>query len=120
MSKIEDLLIKAVSGIETAVDRTSFIIKKRFDLLSPISILPFKGVSAFYQALQKGKEGTANNPIFYVSSSPWNLYDLLLHFCEVHDIPKGPFLLRDLGVSTGKFIKTRHIDYKVKKIENAW
>ncbi|HEY8429812.1 MAG TPA: phosphatase domain-containing protein, partial [Sandaracinaceae bacterium] len=32
--------------------------------------LPFEGVAAFYRALHRGK-----NPIFYVSSSPWNLYE---------------------------------------------
>ncbi len=118
MSKIEDLLIKAVSGIETAVDRTSFIIKKRLDLLSPISILPFKGVSAFYQALQKGKEGTANNSIFYVSSSPWNLYDVLTDFFEINRVPKAPVLLRDLGLSETKFIKEKHGEHKPVKIRH--
>lgn len=81
---------------------------------------PFKGVSAFYQALQKGGDGTRNNPIFYVSSSPWNLFDLLVHFCEAHDIPKGPFLLRDMGVSTGKFIKAGHMGHKVEQIEKIF
>lgn len=82
--------------------------------------LPFKGVSAFYQALQKGKDGKKHNPIFYVSSSAWNLYDLLIHFCEVHDIPKGPVLLRDLGVTTDKFIKIGHIGHKMEKIEQVF
>ncbi len=82
--------------------------------------LPFKGVSAFYQALQEGENGQRNNPIFYVSSSPWNLFDLLDHFCEIHDIPQGPFLLRDLGVSTGKFIKTGHEGHKIEMIEKVF
>ena len=40
---------------------------------------PFPGVAEFYQALQGGVGGAEQNPIFYVSSSPWNFYDLL-HF----------------------------------------
>ncbi|MBK6634855.1 MAG: DUF2183 domain-containing protein [Chitinophagaceae bacterium] len=27
---------------------------------------------------------------FYVSSSPWNLYDLLIDYMDHHDIPQGP------------------------------
>ncbi|MEQ9438647.1 MAG: DUF2183 domain-containing protein [Cyclobacteriaceae bacterium] len=82
--------------------------------------MPFEGVSAFYQALQGGSDGARFNPIFYVSSSPWNLYDLLVGFCEVNDIPKGPFLLRDMGISKEKFIKSGHIDYKVEKVERIF
>jgi hypothetical protein len=37
--------------------------------------LPFEGVADFYKALQVGTDGREFNPVFYVSSSPWNLYD---------------------------------------------
>ena len=57
--------------------------------------LPFPGVAAFYRALQQGGSGEAGNPIFYVSSSPWNLYDVIAEFLEVQGIPAGPLLLRD-------------------------
>src|SRR5687768_17759104 len=39
--------------------------------------LPFEGVAAFYRALQLGPASESSNPIFYVSSSPWNSYDIL-------------------------------------------
>ena len=58
---------------------------------------PFPGVAGFYQALQAGKGGAEQNPIFYVSSSPWNFYDLLVEFMRVNEIPVGPLLLRDYG-----------------------
>jgi phosphatidate phosphatase APP1 len=57
--------------------------------------LPFPGVAAFYTALVQGRSGTAGNPIFYVSSSPWNLYDVIAEFLEAQQIPAGPMLLRD-------------------------
>lgn len=57
--------------------------------------LPFPGVAAFYRALQSGAQGSALNPIFYVSSSPWNLYDLLTEFMQLQEIPAGPLMLRD-------------------------
>jgi phosphatidate phosphatase APP1 len=61
--------------------------------------LPFPGVAAFYRALRAGADGRAANPFFYVSSSPWNLYDVLAQLIELHGIPAGPLLLRDWGLS---------------------
>ena len=66
---------------------------------------PLEGVSALYRAFQDGRAGRAVNPIFYVSSSPWNLHDLLCDFMELNEIPKGPLFLRDLGLDEGKFIQ---------------
>lgn len=82
--------------------------------------LPFKGVSAFYQALQAGKHGKGQHPIFYVSSSEWNLYDLLVDFCRVRGIPKGPFLLKDLKTNLFKLYRSgggSH-DHKLEKIRS--
>ena len=73
--------------------------------------LPFEGVAGFYQALAKGSKGTADNPIFYLSSSPWNLYPHLIDLLAMHDIPTGPMLLRDWGFGPEGFApdgKHRH------------
>ena len=61
--------------------------------------LPFPGVAAFYRALRAGAGGNERNPIFYVSSSPWNLYDLLVEFLELQGIPSGPVTLRDWDIN---------------------
>jgi len=58
--------------------------------------LPFEGVAAFYRGLRSGS-GRERNPIFYVSTGPWNLYDLLEDFLELQGIPAGPIFLRDWG-----------------------
>jgi phosphatidate phosphatase APP1 len=80
--------------------------------------LPFAGVSAFYRSLQLGRNGKRNNPFFYVSSSPWNMYDLLHDFLDIHHIPAGPLLLRDFGLSKDKLFKSDHMGHKFKEIEN--
>ncbi|MGV3539281.1 MAG: App1 family protein [Rufibacter sp.] len=80
--------------------------------------LPFPGVSAFYRSLQLGRNGKRNNPFFYVSSSPWNLYDLLHDFLDVNDIPAGPLLLRDFGLMQNKFFGADHMSHKFKEIQN--
>src|SRR4029453_8814667 len=64
--------------------------------------LPFEGVAGVYQALQRGRDGEAYNPVFYVSNSPWNLYDLLEDFLALQGIPRGPLLLRDWSLRTLK------------------
>ncbi|HYH44113.1 MAG TPA: App1 family protein, partial [Thermoanaerobaculia bacterium] len=78
--------------------------------------LPFEGVAAFYQALHGGASGQAGNPLFYVSSSPWNLYDLLAEFLDLHKIPRGPLLLRDLGIDRAKLLSSDHHAHKLAQI----
>lgn len=60
--------------------------------------LPFPGVAALYEALRRGGDGERHNPIFYVSSSPWNIYDIISDFLDLQKIPTGPILLRDWDV----------------------
>lgn len=59
----------------------------------------FHAASAFYRCLSFGKADMPVNPVFYVSNSPWNLYDLLVEFLDLNNLPKGPLLLKDLGIS---------------------
>jgi phosphatidate phosphatase APP1 len=66
----------------------------------------FTHVDLFYHALAEGKDKEENNPFFYVSSSEWNLYDLLEDFFTINKIPKGVFLLRTLTYSIYKFWKS--------------
>ncbi len=63
----------------------------------------FQEVEAFFRALQRGKEGNRRNPFFYVSKSPWNLYDFLEDFIELNDLPRGPLMLRDIGLFPQRF-----------------
>lgn len=58
---------------------------------------PLPGVAAFYRALQAGASGAEDNPFFYVSSSPWNLYTPLLDFLSLQGLPAGPLMLKDFG-----------------------
>ena len=78
--------------------------------------LPFKGAAAFYRALMHGNRATALNPLFFISSSPWNIYDLLSDFFQLQDIPLGPLLLRDWGITEDEFLPTRHGSHKFKSI----
>ncbi len=76
---------------------------------------PFPGVSEFYNLLtEDGK-----NPVFYVSSSDWNLYDLIRDFLNFRKIPDGPLLLKDFHVNLKNIWKSGgggH-QHKLEKIE---
>ena len=85
-------------------------------LNNPHTRLPFEGVAAFYQALRKGPDGEGYNPLFYVSSSPWNLYDLLIDFMNINGIPLGPLFLRDVGLEPDHLLKTGHLEHKMQQI----
>ncbi len=81
---------------------------------------PFPHIADFYSALAKGKYEQSDNPFFFVSSSEWNLYDLLDDFFHIHKIPKGVFLLRELKYSIFRFWKSgggTH-EHKYEKIKS--
>ncbi len=59
---------------------------------------PFAGAPELYRALAAGPGSTADNPLFYVSSTPWPLHDFLTGFLAHRDFPLGPLLLRDVPV----------------------
>jgi phosphatidate phosphatase APP1 len=105
ISDIDDTLLQSrVSNVIQAA-RTMLLGNAR-------TRLPFPGVAAFYLALREGAGKTEHNPIFYVSSSPWNLYDLIAEFMELQKIPRGPLLLRDWDIGFGALDENRHFDHK--------
>ncbi|HXI00163.1 MAG TPA: phosphatase domain-containing protein [Sphingobacteriaceae bacterium] len=111
ISDIDDTIVKTSATDVLAMSRTVFLNNAR-------TRLPFAGVSEFYKSLQLGRNGKRNNPFFYVSSSPWNMYDLLKDFLDLNKIPEGPLLLRDFGLQDNKFISSGHMGHKFKEIEN--
>lgn len=127
--------VKAVGNILTATENSRFGVISDIDdtvmttnvtnrlkmLLTTLTTnehtrVPFEGVAAFYRALQRGAGGAENNPIFYVSSSPWNLYTLLIEFFKKHEIPLGPLFLKDFGTHT-PFKSSDHQSHKLENIQ---
>ncbi len=58
---------------------------------SSLTRTPFPGAAELYRDLAADV-----NPVFYVSSSPWNLHSFLVGFLRHRGFPLGPVLLRDL------------------------
>ncbi len=76
----------------------------------------FQRGAAFYRNLQNSfNEPGDDTPFFYVSKSPWNLYDVLKDFLKLNKLPEGPLLLRDIGLPHEKRAKGYH-GHKKKQI----
>lgn len=110
ISDIDDTVIKTAATNLLAMGKTVLLANAK-------TRLPFAGVAEFYKSLQLGRNGKRNNPFFYVSSSPWNMYDLLKDFLDLNEIPAGPIMLRDIGLGGGSAIRGAHMGHKFKEIK---
>ena len=79
---------------------------------------PLEGVAKLYQAFQRGRDGFGPNPIFYVSASPWNVYDLLVDFMTLNEIPDGPIQLRDIDLDAASLLHHAGPRSKLGKIHD--
>jgi phosphatidate phosphatase APP1 len=65
-------------------------------------------------ALLRGLAGDC--PVFYVSTSPWNLYQRLADTLAYHHVPPGPLLLTDWGFGSKQMLVRPALEYKVETI----
>ncbi len=104
--------------IQTQVGHLVQMIRELF-LSNAYTRLPFPGVAGLYRAFHAGKGGSDENPLLYLSSSPWNLYDLLADFFKLHDIPDGPVLaLRNYGITDEEVLPLDNYRYKTRTIRD--
>jgi phosphatidate phosphatase APP1 len=69
---------------------------------------PLPGAAALYRALL-GPAG----PVFYLSTSPWNLHEMLLEFIALRRFPLGPLLLTDWGPSRSGLFRIGAQEHKL-------
>jgi phosphatidate phosphatase APP1 len=98
LSDVDDTIL------ETGVQRVGQMIRRTLGG-SALTRTPFHGAAELYVDL-----AAEVNPVFYVSSSPWNLHSFLVAFLRHRGFPMGPVLLRDLlGTQAGREQKTDRI-----------
>jgi phosphatidate phosphatase APP1 len=111
ISDIDDTVVQTGATDLLRMARTVFLGNAR-------TRLPFPGVAAFYRALTDSPHGKELNPLFFVSSSPWNMYDLLEQFFQIEKIPQEHVLfLRDWGLNENEFLPIHHQEFKAEKIQ---
>lgn len=107
ISDLDDTVLVSRADSLTALVATTFLNNVR-------TRQPFPGVAALYRGLQAGAgAGAEPRPLFYVSSSPWNFFDLLWRFLRRQGVPAGPLLLRDWAAG----LLGGHGDHKLSRIE---
>jgi phosphatidate phosphatase APP1 len=109
-----DARMGIISDIDDTIVRTgatSLLTMIRSVIANAAARLPFDGVADLYRLLHGDR-----NPLFYVSSSPWNLYPLLHDFMEINRIPHGPMFLQDWGIDDDTLITAPHSDHKLAQI----
>lgn len=62
------------------------------------------GAPGFFRALERGTSG-GPNPVFWVSTSPFNVFDYLELFLDVHDFPVGPMTLINMGFTATQLFR---------------
>jgi phosphatidate phosphatase APP1 len=110
-----DVPFGVISDIDDTIVRTnatSLLGMTRSVINNAAARLPFEGIADLYRALN-----VKRNPIFYVSSSPWNLYELLHDFMGINGIPHGPMFLQDWGISDTTLILASHTEHKLAQIQ---
>ena len=73
---------------------------------------PLPGAAALYRALAC-RPGDAGLPVFYLSTSPWNLHEMLLEFIAMRGFPMGPLLLTDWGPGRGNLLRIGAREHKL-------
>jgi phosphatidate phosphatase APP1 len=109
ISDIDDTIIH--TGVTSGLNLARTILLK-----NAYTRLPLKGVAEFYNALMGGTNGRNTNPLFYVSSSPWNMYDLFSEFLQLNHIPVGPMFLRDWGFEQDSMLAENNREHKLRAI----
>jgi phosphatidate phosphatase APP1 len=91
----------------------------RATLLTPVDDrAPLPGAAALYRALVTPADGP-QRPVFYVSTSPWNLHEMLLQFVAMRRFPLGPLLLTDWGPSKSGLFRIGAQEHKVGLVERT-
>lgn len=122
---------KSSYGIISDIDDTFLISHSRRSFRKLFVLLarnvqarkPFDDVVKHYQLLSYASRvhpHKENNIFFYVSSSEWNLYDMIVRFAELNGLPKAILKLKKIKSGLDDFVMTgagSH-DHKLRKIQN--
>jgi len=109
VSDVDDTIVE--TGLTRGIE---FV---RATLLTPVrERTPLSGAAALYRALVEPPGGPVR-PVFYVSTSPWNLHEMLLEFVALRGFPLGPLLLTDWGPSRSGLFRIGAQEHKAGLVE---
>jgi phosphatidate phosphatase APP1 len=101
--------------IESGITRGLEVL--RLTLLTEVTKrTPLPGAAELYQALTAARDGSGPVPVFYLSTSPWNLYELLTRFLLLRGFPAGPLVLTDWGPNPTNLFRVSTEEHKLTLI----
>lgn len=124
ISDIDDTIMETgITGNLRAIVRNW----KRVMVQMPSERILVPGAREFYASLcgdrdsdelasEKSGPQAPERPIFYVSSSPWNLFSYLVAFKRDRELPLGPIMLRDWGFNRSTLGTKGHGSHKLQAI----
>jgi phosphatidate phosphatase APP1 len=111
-----DVRLGLVSDVDDTIVETGLTRGLEFLRISLLTEVteraPLPGAAALYRALLC-RPGEAGLPVFYVSTSPWNLHEMLLEFLALRGFPLGPLLLTDWGPGHGNLFRIGAREHKL-------
>jgi len=118
-------------GIISDIDDT-FLVSHTNNIFKKIYILLFRNVNnrkvfnyvvPHYQALSNAGRNNKDeqNAFFYISSSEWNLYNFIVKFTKLHQLPRAVILLKDIKRGLADFLMSGRGDHnhKYEKIKHV-
>ena len=81
---------------------------------------PIPGMPSLYRGLARGQGQRPESTFFYVSASPWNLYDVLIQFLAIRGFPRGPLFLTDWRPGPGSKESPGHKRARIRRILDAY
>ncbi|MEM8723917.1 MAG: phosphatase domain-containing protein [Pseudomonadota bacterium] len=122
ISDVDDTIMETgITGNLRAIARNW----KRVMVQMPSERILVPGAREFYaslggnSALEHTDLQARKRPIFYVSSSPWNLFPYLVTFKRERDLPLGPIMLRDWGFNRRTLGAEGHGSHKLEAISRV-
>ncbi|WP_298470920.1 phosphatase domain-containing protein [uncultured Erythrobacter sp.] len=123
ISDVDDTIMETgITGNLRAIARNW----KRVMVQMPSERILVPGARDFYAALggnpaisRPDEPQARERPVFYVSSSPWNLFTYLVTFKRERDLPLGPIMLRDWGFNRKTLGSEGHGSHKLEVIERV-
>ncbi|MEE4204687.1 MAG: phosphatase domain-containing protein [Erythrobacter sp.] len=127
ISDVDDTILETgITGNFRAIARNW----KRVFAQMPSERVLVPGATGFFAALGGNPQGAEKageaigaiapqarvRPVFYVSSSPWNLFSYLVTFKRERGLPLGPVMLRDWGFNRRTLGKEGHGSHKLEAI----
>ncbi|SDF63585.1 Phosphatidate phosphatase APP1 [Pseudonocardia oroxyli] len=108
VSDVDDTILETGVGRGLAFLRASLLTETK-------DRAPLPGSAALYRALV---DTEVPRPVFYVSTSPWNLHSTLLEFIALRRFPLGPLLLTDWGPGHGNLFRIGAREHKTGLIRH--